>query len=39
MFALQQLPYTEELATQQFAIVYGGLAPRSTPNVVVLFVD
>ena len=32
IFALQQLPYTEELAKQQFGIVYAGLPPRSTRN-------
>lgn len=32
IFALQQLPYTEELAKQQFAIVYAGWGPRSFPN-------
>lgn len=32
ILALQQLPYTEELATQQFAIVYAGLAPSRTPK-------
>jgi outer membrane protein assembly factor BamB len=32
IFALQQLPYTEELVKQQFAIVDAGLAPRLTPS-------
>ena len=31
-FALQQLPYPEELAEQQFAIVYAGLTSPLIPN-------